>query len=92
MYILILMILFVPLTLLNGWVLLNFWNWFILPLGMPEITFGLSVGFCIMISFITQKYEKPEEETTEAKIMRIGSAILNPFLFLATGWIIHLFL
>ena len=72
-------------TLLNGWVVINMWNWYVLPLGAPEISFAHALGLATLVSFIARA-TIIDEDGEEMK--RLVYTIASPLLTIMMGWII----
>ena len=87
---------FIPLTvlayLLNGLVLCQLWQWFVVPLfGLPTLTIAQALGLGTLISYLT-KYV-PIGQNNKATFVEAAVASFGwPLVVLAIGWIVQLFL
>lgn len=77
-----------------GLVMYKFWSWFLLPVfpTLPNITFNQAIGLAIFVGLfhnvqsLTIKKEY-KDETHERLVI-----IIAPWITLAFGWVIHLFI
>lgn len=83
---------------LNGWALGILWGWFIVPmLGLPQISVAQAMGIAAIVRLLTYRhirevvyvYEEKDEAIALAKEFVI--VILQPFIILFLGYIIHFF-
>lgn len=88
---------------LHGWVCATLWGWFVVPLGMPPITFWHAVGLSGFVNLMTYRYSstpKDEEEkpaSAKAAFRRIrrllphalGTAVAGPLFVWGVGYLIH---
>ncbi len=78
-----------------GYVLLKFWTWFMLPVftTVPHITFWQAVGLMLVISMFKGTGTLDiKDEYKEDKWHRIAYSLMGPWLTLACGWFLHLFM
>jgi len=103
----ILLIMFMPLFFMaDGFVLMTLWNWFVPLLGVSAISFPLSLGLYLLISFVFYKgdlYQRalPEEQEKRSKELKVNPfGVLKRKIYLrfvvwssmlSLGWAIHLF-
>jgi len=76
-------------TLLWGWVLYNFWNWFVLPVftTLPEVTFIQALGLMFVIGlFKSGSLEKPKEENLNYSTAFL---FLSPWITFVFGWLAY---
>lgn len=59
------------------------WNWFIVPLGVPPITFGHAMGFSVLTGLFLSWLPK----ISESKTIWIN-ILVGPPLAIASGWVI----
>jgi hypothetical protein len=91
----LLLIVMLPIgIIIRGFVLKTLWLWFLVPLGLPPISFGLAWGLSIITAMFTHQHSS---KTTGKKMSTIvGTAIgvdfLGPFLALFAGWLATLFM
>ena len=84
------LILLVPAILVRGWVLLNLWGWFIVPLGVKDITIAHALGISLLINTITPHETKDSSAKETAKLLIKNTIIL--MLALGLGWIFKSFM
>ena len=78
-----------------GLVLLLLWSWFAVPLGAPALDLALATGVLVLVRFLvlTERDGKQNGEDRWAWLQeRLTRLFGVPALFLATGWLIQLFL
>jgi hypothetical protein len=85
-------ILVIPLSILRGWVLLTFWNWFILPLGAPHITLAHALGISIILNYLLDNISREGRYKDKDKIEIAFGLILEPLFILFLGWIVKSFM
>lgn len=80
-------------TLINGFIFMKFWGWFIVPpFGVIELSFIHSTGIIFAIKWITYRRKKVKENERLKKTVKrfIYSLLLTAMIF-GIGWIITLF-
>jgi hypothetical protein len=73
---------------LAGWQL---WQWFALPLGLPDLTGWQIAGFSLLVSFLTYKYPTGKSDDSDTKAGIVKAFIYPPLTaltFVFSGWII----
>lgn len=80
----------ISIYLLNGFVLMNLWNWFVVPVCVfvKKISLIQAIGVYSLISFLVAKRIDNKKDAWKA----IGFAYIAPILSLIFGYIITLFL
>jgi len=84
----------IPALLLDGWVVMKLWEWFILPTftSAPSINLATGIGFSLLAGFATRTYRydyKPESEKSKHLIAQMIFAYVGPFLAVLIGWIVQ---
>jgi phosphate/sulfate permease len=79
-------------SLIDGFVFLKLWNYFIIPLGMPIISLVHGIGIMMTIHFIGFKYQKNEENEENYWMKRIIFHILYWLIILFFSWFLNLFM
>jgi hypothetical protein len=86
----------------QAFVFLMLWRWFLLPLGLPNLTYWHSLGLIVIFSFFRfdgRQFEKsaltsedPEEPTSKGYnwYPLLGRQYGYLLFFLAFGWVVHL--
>jgi len=79
------------LAILRGFVLSILWQWFALPLGLPEIGVAHAIGIALIVAMLAHQHshEKQESDDPMASVL---AGFLSTLLFLLVGWIIHFFM
>jgi hypothetical protein len=85
-----------PLQILaNGFVISKLWEWFIVPLGVQNITIAWALGFSTFVGlfqshnlFSGNNIENPKEKVITA----ISIAISRPLVALGFGYLWHCFM
>ena len=81
----------VPAYILHGFILMKLVQWFLLPLGVPELTLAHYIGISIIVNFATRHYYKEPKEADESVSKSISFLYLNPLIVLFIGWIVSWF-
>lgn len=84
----IVFILSIPAFILQVFVVMKLWLWFIVPLGLNPIKFVPAIGFSLIISFLTKQYIPVGKDKWGPLI----HAYVDPVLTLFIGWIITWFI
>jgi hypothetical protein len=88
------LILMVLSTIIGGFILTKFWNWFVIPIFyFNQITIIQAIGLSFLISYIRFDYKKANNDnlTFEDFIKQFITAIILSGLLFLIGYIIHLF-
>ena len=95
--ILVFLVLFIAgITLLNAFVFIKLWGWFMIPFlkpcmtTVPPLTYPIAIGITLIISLLFRvgmKKEKEPESWGAALVLSCSSLFV---LFM--GWIVHLFM
>lgn len=86
------LLLCVPLIMYRGWVIIQFWDWFVTPTftSLPSLTLVPAIGLSALIYFLTMN---PLATTVKhSTIMTIWIGFFTTSWFWLTGWIVSLFL
>lgn len=73
----------------QGWAISTLWNWFIAPLGAPQIGIATALGVSLtasLLSFKGREYE--DKRTPREKIERLVGFFLVPLVGVGIGWIV----
>ncbi len=90
-------LLIIPSAVWHAFVLLNLYNWFLLPIkGAPAVTLGNMLGFFLIVNFSLYNTAKTElgevDNWLDALIVSLYRMIVIPALFLLFGWIFQFLL
>ena len=94
----VLSIVFIPgVFLLNGYVIMVLWGWFIVPLGIIALSLPMAMGISLLVSYMNFQhsdfFEKHKNDSSSHKIQRFVSICIGrPIMTLGLGYIIHLFM
>ena len=84
------LVLWVPLILLNGFVLTKLWTWFMVPLGLGPIGIAHGLGLGVIATY----FKGPDFQNNDwdglssAKVIgRVLSVSLRPLFLLLFGWV-----
>lgn len=82
------------LTILNAFVLIKLWGWFIVPFfGLPPLIIPVAIGIAMIVSFLAIPINTAKAEDDPAvKKGHIISGIVRPFVILLLGWIVSSFM
>ena len=76
---------------LTGLVLSKAWGWYIVPIGMPNISMVQAIGIDLIVTYMTMQPRNSNDTPTELGKMLIN-AVGIPLAFLFWAWIIHFFM
>jgi hypothetical protein len=83
----------IPMIMLRGYAIMLFWNWFLVPEGIPPITRLLNgIGISLVISLFTfhlSSLDKLKSQTAVEVITDILLTAITTFVMLGMGWIVH---
>jgi NADH:ubiquinone oxidoreductase subunit 6 (subunit J) len=85
----------VPSLILNGFVFMKMWNWFVLGnLSSYKMTLVIGIALNVFVSFATSRMTATKDERTdkEKMVASLSYCLFAPLLVLLTGWILTLFL
>ncbi len=85
----------VPLTVAwNGFVISIFWGWFIVPLGLPQISIPHCIGISVIATMLTApaQREKTESSSILNSLRPLGDALAKSLVLLLEAWIVHKFM
>jgi len=75
---------------LGGFVLLNFWGWFIAPVIGLSITYAKACGISFVIAYYLAATTKIDSEIDVEKILtKFFTAVFYAIWSLGVGWILH---
>lgn len=83
----------VPLTIFRGFVLSKLWLWFVVPLGVVQISIVHAIGFSLVLGFLSLKNNNAEKAKDRAE--RAGQFfghMVTPLFAWGFGAIIHSFM
>jgi hypothetical protein len=88
-------IIMIPAFLLDGFVALRLYQWFVESTfrAAPRISLAEALGLSMLLGYLTRVfvYSPSGEKTWKQKLEPITFVYLSPFLTLLTGYLIHLF-
>jgi hypothetical protein len=73
----------------RGFVLSILWGWFMVPLGLPNISVALAIGIAGVVGMLTHQIQVSKDEEDGAK--KFLAAFMIPLFALGVGWIVHQF-
>lgn len=86
----------VPASLWYGWVMLQMWEWFVMPLGAPRISLAHAMALAMILHIVSwqsqndlAKSEKTNEERFKHSMMEL---VFRPLVILIVGWILQKFI
>jgi len=79
------------LNVAGGYVLYNLWQWYLVPLGIVDISLIQSIGIRLIFGFLTDKIPRKQEEAID-KIYAVSYSISSYILVLAFGYFWKMFL
>ncbi len=77
------------LFIIQGWSISTLWNWFIAPLGVPQIGVATALGISLTTSLLRFKGRESEEKRTHReRLERLVGFFLVPVIGVGIGWIV----
>ena len=78
--------------ILHGWVLTYLWRWFVVPLGVKELSIAWAIGISVVVSMLTKQWQPEQKDKHPSLRSVVVELFLSPFVFLAFGAIVHAFM
>ncbi len=84
---------------LNGFVLVDLWAWFVLPLGAPTVSFAHAIGLDLLVTYVVQrrsdveptKKKKQSEAERDTEIQtRLVVMLTRSLVAWCVGYVAHL--
>lgn len=73
----------------QGWAISTLWNWFVAPLGAPQIGIATAIGISLTVAVIRMKGSaKSPERTRRQSIENLAGIFLVPLVGVGLGWIV----
>lgn len=80
---------------IKGLVIVKLWEWFVVPLGQPELYIAWAIGLGMLVSYLTFRSDvtvRDKKSGWEALFAHLGILIVNSLLTLGIGWIVAQFM
>lgn len=74
-------------ALITGWAVSTLWGWFIVPLGVEDITYIHAIGVAIFIGMFTNSASENSDKDNEW-LAKAVAKLLWPVLAVGLGWIV----
>jgi len=87
-------VILIPALLLDGFVALRLYQWFVEPTfaSAPHIHLAEALGLTLLVGFFSRQFiRNPEAQTFQQKLEPVIFMYLAPFVTLGIGYIVHLF-
>lgn len=78
-----------PLALVWSVVMRSLWLWFVVPLGVPELTVQQFVGLWIVKTLVFASGSSVKDEYCDPFWKRYMHGFTSPLVWLAIGWFVH---
>lgn len=82
-------------AILNGYVLMKLWEWFIMPTfeSAPALSIPVAIGVGLLVSLLTYHTtnNKSNDDSTTEGVVRFVLVVFHPLLYLVLGWIVYQF-
>jgi hypothetical protein len=76
--------------LLSGWTITVLWDWFVVTtFKLAPLTIAQGLGLSLVLGYFTHQSQYNKEQTAGEVF---AQCFTKPLVFLALGWIIHLFI
>ena len=77
--------------ILRAWVFTVLWGWFLVPLGVPEVSIPTAIGISLIFNLFMQHLAKEESKEKDIINEVVIRAIGAPVVTLIIGWIVTFF-
>jgi len=67
----------------------HLWEWFLVPLGIPAVTWIHLAGVGLLVKLYTYYIPTSQPKERETDWGNVGSAVLFPWITLFFGWVLH---
>ena len=84
-------IIFLYTTFTLGFVFSTMWGWFIVPLGVPELSWLHAYGICLMFFLLNIKSSIHKSDNKEVDYGKVGGLLISPWLSLLIAYFVHLY-
>jgi hypothetical protein len=77
--------------IVSGYVVHNFWKWFVLPVfDVPHISVGQAVGIVLIVGYMCKykRFVSTEDEKKQA-LKDMGLSLLHPFAMWLIGYMVY---
>ncbi len=78
--------LIILLGLYYSWALQILWTWFLVPIGLPNVTIAHMFGIAMFKGLLFAKYAKSDKGEYGEKVT---NALVAPLVALSVGYVIH---
>ena len=76
-----------------GFVLMKLWGWFLVPIGLSPIGYGMAVGLVVLLGLLHKSDEIMKKKEPGESFMYLANIfILKPLTALVAGYVVHLFI
>ncbi len=79
----------VIILIIKGFILLCFWNWFFIPLGLPVLSFPTCMGIAFFIGWLQFRSDSKELEVEEVVTKTLEMIVTSGFVLLI-GYLLSL--
>jgi hypothetical protein len=76
-------------AVIYAWTLSVLWRWFLLPLGLPDLTLPHLFGVALVVSYMTVSTpaRKKDQDPAETVTYAIAMSLTRAGVALAAGWV-----
>lgn len=86
-------VIWIPFAILDGFVLIKLWGWFIVPtFALPTLGLAAAIGIAMIIRYLTHEHKWDGEKNKKNLGSQFAIAISYPILSLLLGYIVSLFM
>jgi len=91
MSLLLLLLISIPVTILQGFIISQLWLWFLTPLGVASIGIANAIGIAPLVSLLTSRLDYAKDPDMKGWTLLIGQLIGYLFIW-GFGYIVYLFM
>lgn len=74
----------------RAWAIMTLWTWFVVPLGVPELTLKLAAGISLLSANLT--YQLQFDDSRPSTTTVLITQLLHPLLIVGLGYLIQRFI
>ena len=79
-------------TLIQGFVLMWLWRWFIVPLGVKVLTIPWAVGVALLVHYMAGDEPKSTKLSDAQFLQAVLEAVIYALIMLGIGYVFHRFM
>lgn len=74
-------------ALIRAWAFCKIWAWFLVPVGLPDVTYLTAIGVSLLVGLVAPGSKKKGEGPGLGEAVAVG--VVTPLLIVGMGWMFH---